>query len=173
MNAEPSSKTIEILRTAFVDTQKDTILTFPAINPTKKIDFIFADRNHPFRVLAAEALPFPYSDHLPIVTTVSIWWLVIGAIFLHLPYGKEACLPWSVPPFGLRSPIFPPNFPAQYQDVVSGWDIFWARIFAVAEIPSIFAFESGKRSWFSNYGSLAQLVQSICLTSRGSLVRIQ
>ena len=73
MNAEPSSKTIEILRTAFVDTQKDTILTFPAINPTKKIDFIFADRNHPFRVLAAEALPFPYSDHLPIVTTVSIW----------------------------------------------------------------------------------------------------
>ena len=42
------------------------------------------------------------------------------AAFLHLLYGKQACLPWSIPHFGLRSPIFPLIFPAQYQDVVLG-----------------------------------------------------
>lgn len=69
MNANPDSKVIAVLREHFLDTQPDDFFTFPAIDPNKKIDYIFVD-SPSIKIIKAEVIPVEYSDHRPVYTVI-------------------------------------------------------------------------------------------------------
>ncbi len=69
MNANPDSRVIAILREYFIDTQPDDFFTFPAIDPNKKIDYIFVDSTA-IEIIKTEVIPVHYSDHRPVYTAI-------------------------------------------------------------------------------------------------------
>lgn len=70
MNADPNSKEVAILLESFQDTQPSNFLTYPAVKPEKKIDYIFVDLSQKIIITEKEVIPVQYSDHLPIISTI-------------------------------------------------------------------------------------------------------
>lgn len=72
LNAEPGTKEILNLQTVLNVTGKDTDLTFPAIRPVKKIDFVMVSKAHLAKVKKVEVYPVLFSDHLPVMSAIKI-----------------------------------------------------------------------------------------------------
>ncbi len=71
-NAEPGTREILNLQTVLTDTGKDTDLTFSAIKPIKKIDFVMVSKMHLDKNKKVEVYPVLFSDHLPVMSTLRI-----------------------------------------------------------------------------------------------------
>lgn len=71
-NARPGTKEITMLQTIFTDATDDSALTFPAINPLNKIDYIMISKAKLEKVVKQEVYPVLYSDHLPIMSVIKI-----------------------------------------------------------------------------------------------------
>lgn len=71
-NAYPGTKEVMKLQTVFTDTTSDSAITFPAINPSNKIDYIMVSKNSPYKVIKQEVYPVLYSDHLPVMSVLKI-----------------------------------------------------------------------------------------------------
>lgn len=68
LNAIPGSATIDLLLEHFTDTTPDTALTFPAAQPTKKIDYVLLPRGSEWRVMRWKVIEESVaSDHRPVV----------------------------------------------------------------------------------------------------------
>lgn len=70
LNATPSSTEIMSLTDLFTDTNSDTLLTYPAHRPEKKIDYILADKKHYLKTEKELVYPTNYSDHLAIFSSI-------------------------------------------------------------------------------------------------------
>lgn len=70
LNAMPAQDEIAGIFSFFQDTQPDDSFTYPAIQPSKKIDYILIHKSHPLRVLKQGVIPVSYSDHRPVITTI-------------------------------------------------------------------------------------------------------
>lgn len=70
MNAQPGSKVVYALQDYFTNTQPDSFYTFPAVKPTRKIDYVFIDKLQKIEVVQKEVLSLPLSDHLPVLSTI-------------------------------------------------------------------------------------------------------
>ncbi|MFW5700343.1 MAG: endonuclease/exonuclease/phosphatase family protein [Cyclobacteriaceae bacterium] len=70
MNAEPGSREMSVLLNYFTDTQPDGFYTFPAVKPTKKIDYVFVDKFQEIKIIKKKVLTAPHSDHLPVLSTI-------------------------------------------------------------------------------------------------------
>jgi endonuclease/exonuclease/phosphatase family metal-dependent hydrolase len=74
MNAMPGSETIQLLLSRWRDCMPDEMLTFPADEPVRKIDYILVPGHAPWRVVRAEVIDEPMaSDHRPIL--VELEWV--------------------------------------------------------------------------------------------------
>lgn len=71
-NAYPGTKEVMKLQTIFTDTTSDSAITFPAINPLNKIDYIMVSKNTLDKVIKQEVYPVLYSDHLPVMSVFKI-----------------------------------------------------------------------------------------------------
>lgn len=71
-NANPGTKEVVNLQNIFTDTGSDSALSYPAINPSKKIDYIMVSKANLASVIKQEVFPVPYSDHLPVMSTLKI-----------------------------------------------------------------------------------------------------
>lgn len=71
-NAYPEAKEVLNLKNIFTDTGSDDAITFPAVKPTKKIDYIMVSKFNLARVIKQEVYPVVYSDHLPVMSTLQI-----------------------------------------------------------------------------------------------------
>lgn len=71
-NAEPGTREILNLETILTDTGKDADLSFSAIKPVKKIDFVMVSKQHLAKAKRSEVYPVLFSDHLPVMSTVKI-----------------------------------------------------------------------------------------------------
>lgn len=71
-NAEPGTREMVHLQTILTDTGKDTDLTYSAIKPIKKIDFVMVSKAHLIKAKKLEVFPVLFSDHLPIMSTLRI-----------------------------------------------------------------------------------------------------
>ncbi len=71
-NAVPGTKEILNLQTVLTDTGTGADLTFPAVKPANKIDFIMVSKAHLAKVKRVEVFPVVFSDHLPVMSTVKI-----------------------------------------------------------------------------------------------------
>ncbi len=71
-NAEPGTKEILNLQTILTDTGKDTDLSFPAVKPVKKIDYVMVSKASQAKVTKLEVYPVLFSDHLPVMSTLKI-----------------------------------------------------------------------------------------------------
>jgi endonuclease/exonuclease/phosphatase family metal-dependent hydrolase len=71
-NAEPGTKEIVHLQTILTDTGKDSDLSYPAVKPIKKIDFVMVTKAHLAKVKKLQVHQVLFSDHLPVMTTVSL-----------------------------------------------------------------------------------------------------
>jgi endonuclease/exonuclease/phosphatase family metal-dependent hydrolase len=72
LNAEPGTKEIQSLQTIFTDTGKDTDLSYSAVKPIKKIDYVMVSQAHLGKIKKVEVSPVLFSDHLPVMTTFKI-----------------------------------------------------------------------------------------------------
>lgn len=72
LNAEPGTKEIVNIQTIFSDTGNNTDLSFPAIKPVKKIDFVMVSKANLKRIKKVEVSPVLFSDHLPVMSTFKI-----------------------------------------------------------------------------------------------------
>lgn len=71
-NASPGTKEILNLQTVLTDTGDNSHLTFPAVNPKSKIDFVMVSKEHLARVKKVEVFPVAFSDHLPVLSTIKV-----------------------------------------------------------------------------------------------------
>lgn len=71
-NAEPGTKELLNLENILTDTGKDTDLSFPAIKPVKKIDYVMVSKNHLKTVSKHVVYPILFSDHLPVMSKLKI-----------------------------------------------------------------------------------------------------
>lgn len=62
-NMDPNDSTLKPIYNLLNNTLEDNIFTYPSINPTRKIDYIFASKD--IRVLDAQIPNLVASDHLP------------------------------------------------------------------------------------------------------------
>lgn len=72
LNAEPGTKEIINLQKSLTDTGTDTDLSYPAVKPVKKIDFVMVSNAHLAKVKKNIVNPVLFSDHLPITSTIKI-----------------------------------------------------------------------------------------------------
>lgn len=72
LNAEPGTREIVNLQTILTDTGKDSDLSFPAVKPIKKIDFVMVSKSHLAKVKKNIVNPVLFSDHLPVTSTFKI-----------------------------------------------------------------------------------------------------
>lgn len=70
LNAMPAQGETAGILSFFQDTQPDDSFTYPAIQPSKKIDYILIRQSHPVSVLKQEVIPVSYSDHRPVITAI-------------------------------------------------------------------------------------------------------
>ncbi|MFP4622477.1 MAG: endonuclease/exonuclease/phosphatase family protein [Bacteroidales bacterium] len=70
MNAEPGTGEMSVLLDYFRDTQPDGFYTFPAVKPTKKIDYVLIDNFQKIKIVKKEVFTVPHSDHLPVLSTI-------------------------------------------------------------------------------------------------------
>lgn len=71
-NARPGTQEVMKLQTIFTDTTNDSAITFPAITPLNKIDYIMVSTNNLDKVISQEVYPVLYSDHLPTMSVLKI-----------------------------------------------------------------------------------------------------
>ena len=69
-NAEPGTKEIINLENIFKDITPQSALTYPAVKPLKKIDYIMVDKRHLAKIVKQEVLSVDYSDHQPVMSVV-------------------------------------------------------------------------------------------------------
>ncbi len=68
LNAEPGSRTMDLVLRNWEDTSPPDALTYPAGNPIKKIDYILLPQGHPWRIGAAAVIDEKLaSDHRPVI----------------------------------------------------------------------------------------------------------
>ncbi len=71
-NAVPGTKEVMNLETILIDTGKDTDLSYSAIKPNKKIDFVMVSKGHLAKAKKSEVYPVLFSDHLPVMSAFKI-----------------------------------------------------------------------------------------------------
>jgi len=71
-NARPGTKELINIRTIFTDTGSDSAITFPAVKPLNKIDYIMVSKGHLLKVKKNQVFPVLYSDHLPVMSVIRI-----------------------------------------------------------------------------------------------------
>lgn len=71
-NANPGTKEVLTLETILTDTGIDSDHSFPAVKPTKKIDFIMVSKTNLSKVKKVEVFPETFSDHLAVMSTLRI-----------------------------------------------------------------------------------------------------
>lgn len=71
-NARPGTKEVKKLQTIFTDTTDDSSLTFPAVNPINKIDYIMVSKASLEKVIRQKVYPVLYSDHLAVMSDLKI-----------------------------------------------------------------------------------------------------
>jgi len=71
-NAEPGTKEVLNLEKVLTDTGADTNLSYSAIKPIKKIDYIMVSKNHLKKVSKQVVFPILFSDHLPVMSRLKI-----------------------------------------------------------------------------------------------------
>ena len=71
-NAIPGTKEIINLENIFKDITPQSALTYPAVKPLKKIDYIMVDKRHLAKIVKQVVLSVEYSDHLPVMSVVKI-----------------------------------------------------------------------------------------------------
>lgn len=71
-NARPETEELKKLQTIFTDTTDDSALTFPAINPLNKIDYIMVSKANLEKVIKQEVYPVLHSDHLPVMSLIKV-----------------------------------------------------------------------------------------------------
>jgi endonuclease/exonuclease/phosphatase family metal-dependent hydrolase len=69
-NARPGTKEILKLQTVFTDATDDTAITFPAVKPLNKIDYIMVSEDALEEVISQEVYPVLHSDHLPVLSAI-------------------------------------------------------------------------------------------------------
>lgn len=72
LNANTDSKEIINLKKIFIDTNSPKYVTFPASAPKEKIDYIMISKDHYLKTVEEPFLNVPYSDHLPILSSIRI-----------------------------------------------------------------------------------------------------
>lgn len=71
-NAEPGTKEILNLQSVFKDTGKDEDLSYPALKPVKKIDFVMVSGSDLAKSKKTIIFPVLLSDHLPVFSTIKL-----------------------------------------------------------------------------------------------------
>lgn len=71
-NARPGTRELINLQTIFTDTGNDSAITFPAVKPLNKIDYIMVSKDHLLKVKKNQVFPVLYSDHLPVMSVIRI-----------------------------------------------------------------------------------------------------
>lgn len=71
-NAYPKTREVLNLQSIFTDTGSDDAITFPAVKPKKKIDYIMVSKANLSKLIKQEVYPVVYSDHLPVMSTLKI-----------------------------------------------------------------------------------------------------
>ena len=71
-NAYPETKEVLNLKNIFADTSSDEAITFPAVKPKKKIDYIMVSKANLSKIIKQDVFPVLYSDHLPVMSTIKI-----------------------------------------------------------------------------------------------------
>ena len=70
MNAEPRTAAIDLLNSIFQDCTPDQAVTYPVEKPSKKIDYVFVQKNAIKKIRDAAVINQPFSDHLPVMATI-------------------------------------------------------------------------------------------------------
>jgi endonuclease/exonuclease/phosphatase family metal-dependent hydrolase len=71
-NSNPDTKEVANLKKIFTDTGSDSAISFPAIKPVKKIDYVLVSKQNLAKAIKQVVYPVLYSDHLPVMSTVKI-----------------------------------------------------------------------------------------------------
>ncbi|SKB75937.1 endonuclease/exonuclease/phosphatase family protein [Daejeonella lutea] len=71
-NAEPGTAEIIALKSILIDTGKDDDLSFPAVKPVKKIDYVMVSKADLVKAKGTRVYPVVFSDHLPLMSHVKI-----------------------------------------------------------------------------------------------------
>ncbi|RXK81455.1 exo-beta-N-acetylmuramidase NamZ domain-containing protein [Filimonas effusa] len=68
MNSSPAAQPISVLNRAFTDAVSQSVLSFPAHKPDRKIDYIFISKH--LKTIWSKAIEVQYSDHLPVEAAI-------------------------------------------------------------------------------------------------------
>lgn len=71
-NARPGTREVTNLESIFTDTGDGSLVTFPALKPLNKIDYILISKGHLLKVKKNQVFPVLYSDHLPVMSVIKI-----------------------------------------------------------------------------------------------------
>ncbi len=71
-NAYPKTREVLNLQSIFADTGPDDAISFPAVKPNRKIDYIMVSKANLVKVINQKVYPVLYSDHLPVIATLKI-----------------------------------------------------------------------------------------------------
>ncbi|MHB1177283.1 MAG: endonuclease/exonuclease/phosphatase family protein [Daejeonella sp.] len=71
-NANPDTRELLNLETIFTDTGNGAALSYPAVKPVKKIDYVMISKDHLAKVTKHKVFPVLYSDHLPVMSSLKI-----------------------------------------------------------------------------------------------------
>ncbi len=71
-NANPGTKEVLTLETILTDTGIDSDLSYPAVKPVKKIDFVMVSKTNLSKVKKVEVFSEAFSDHLAVMSTLRI-----------------------------------------------------------------------------------------------------
>lgn len=72
MNAEPRTAAIDLLNSLFQDCTPEQAFTYPVEKPSKKIDYVFVQKNAVKKIRHAAVLNQSFSDHLPVMVTIRL-----------------------------------------------------------------------------------------------------
>lgn len=71
MNAFPNSDEMQRIRENFIVYPFiENAYSFPAVNPDRRIDFVLVRKGSDLRIVSESVGNVPYSDHLPVITTI-------------------------------------------------------------------------------------------------------